>query len=58
MQTGMTAMAGETTPLKSLDARYYTDPEIFAVESSGLLASSWQFADTPLNFRSLVITSL
>ena len=37
-------MAGEMTPLKSLDARYYTDPEIFAVESNGLLASSWQFA--------------
>ena len=37
-------MAGDVTPLKSLDARYYTDPEIFAVESNGLLASSWQFA--------------
>lgn len=31
-------------PLKSLDARYYTDPEIFRSEQSGLLARSWQFA--------------
>ncbi len=28
----------------SLDARYYTDPAIFAHEMQGLLARSWQFA--------------
>jgi phenylpropionate dioxygenase-like ring-hydroxylating dioxygenase large terminal subunit len=33
-----------TVPLKSLEARYYTDPAIFAVEQKGLLARTWQFA--------------
>jgi len=28
----------------SLEARYYTDPAIFAREQSGLLAKTWQFA--------------
>ena len=28
----------------SLDARYYTDPAIFAAEMAGLLTRSWQFA--------------
>ncbi len=28
----------------SLEARYYTDPAIFAAEMNGLLARSWQFA--------------
>lgn len=32
------------TPLRSLDARYYTDPGIFATEQAGLLARTWQFA--------------
>jgi len=32
------------SPLYSLDARYYTDPAIFEVESAGLLRSTWQFA--------------
>ena len=33
-----------TEPLRSLDARYYTDPAIFAIEKLHLLASTWQFA--------------
>ena len=33
-----------TEPLRSLDARYYTDPAIFAIEKQHLLASTWQFA--------------
>ncbi len=32
------------TPVKSLDARYYTDPAIFAQEQQGLLARTWQYA--------------
>ncbi|MEC9265268.1 MAG: aromatic ring-hydroxylating dioxygenase subunit alpha [Pseudomonadota bacterium] len=31
-------------PLRSLDARYYTDPEIFRQERAGLLSKTWQFA--------------
>lgn len=31
-------------PIRSLDARYYTDPQVFAVERTGLLARTWQFA--------------
>ena len=38
------AMATDMNPLLSLDARYYTDPAIFEIESRGLFASSWQFA--------------
>lgn len=30
-------------PIRSLDARYYTDPEVFKLETSGLLARTWQF---------------
>lgn len=33
-----------TEPIRSLAARYYTDPDIFAQEMSGLLARTWQFA--------------
>ncbi|MEM9604859.1 MAG: aromatic ring-hydroxylating dioxygenase subunit alpha [Pseudomonadota bacterium] len=33
-----------TEPLKSLDARYYTDPAVFDNERAGLLARTWQFA--------------
>ena len=29
---------------RSLDARYYTDPQVFEVEQAGLLARTWQFA--------------
>lgn len=41
-----------TSPIHSLDARYYTDPAIFATECTGLLAKTWQFgchqSDIPL----------
>jgi phenylpropionate dioxygenase-like ring-hydroxylating dioxygenase large terminal subunit len=37
-------MKDETPPIRSLDARYYTDPTVFEVEKSGLLARTWQFA--------------
>lgn len=33
-----------TEPVRSLDARYYTDPEIFRIERNGLLKRTWQFA--------------
>ncbi len=32
------------TPIRSLDARYYTDAQVFKAEKSGLLAQTWQFA--------------
>lgn len=32
------------SPVRSLEARYYTDPEIFRLERSGLFARTWQFA--------------
>jgi len=31
-------------PVRSLEARYYTDPAIFEAERAGLLARTWQFA--------------
>ena len=31
-------------PVRSLAARYYTDPAIYAAEQAGLFARSWQFA--------------
>lgn len=31
-------------PVRSLDARYYTDPSVFAAEKAGVLARTWQFA--------------
>jgi len=33
-----------TQAVHSLDARYYTDPQIFAGEQAGLFARTWQFA--------------
>ena len=33
-----------STPTLSLAARYYTDPEVFKLETNGLLARTWQFA--------------
>ena len=33
-----------TGPVRSLAARYYTDPQVFRLESEGLLARTWQFA--------------
>jgi hypothetical protein len=35
---------GLAPPIRSLDARYYTDPQVFEVEKQGLLARTWQFA--------------
>ncbi|NNE80718.1 MAG: aromatic ring-hydroxylating dioxygenase subunit alpha [Silicimonas sp.] len=32
-----------TGPVRSLAARYYTDPEVFRLETEGLLARTWQF---------------
>ncbi|MEM7301406.1 MAG: aromatic ring-hydroxylating dioxygenase subunit alpha [Pseudomonadota bacterium] len=34
----------EHVPVRSLDARYYTDPEVFRLESAGLFRKTWQFA--------------
>lgn len=31
-------------PLRTLDARYYTDPDVFRAEQAGLFARTWQFA--------------
>jgi len=31
-------------PVLSLDARYYTDPVLFAKERHGVLSQTWQFA--------------
>ena len=33
-----------THPTQSLAARYYTDPQVFEVERTGLLSRTWQFA--------------
>jgi len=32
------------TPVRALEARYYTDPAIFEAEEEGLFARTWQFA--------------
>ncbi len=37
-------MNAQGGPVRTLEARYYTDPEIFRIESEGLLARTWQFA--------------
>ena len=34
----------KSQPTKSLDGRYYTDPDIFAQEQQNLFARTWQFA--------------
>ncbi|MEM1315914.1 MAG: Rieske (2Fe-2S) protein, partial [Pseudomonadota bacterium] len=31
-------------PVRTLEARYYTDPAVFEAERAGLLARTWQFA--------------
>lgn len=33
-----------STPTLSLAAKYYTDPQVFLLETNGLLARTWQFA--------------
>ena len=40
----MTEHVKPQIPVRSLEARYYTDPKIFEVENKGLLARTWQFA--------------
>ncbi len=48
-------------PPRPLDARYYTDPEIFRIEQSDLLTRTWQFAghlsqlETPGDYFALEI---
>ncbi len=37
-------MSSVATPVRSLDARYYTDPAVFRVEFEGLFKRTWQFA--------------
>ena len=37
-------MSEPVTLIHSLDARYYTDPDIFKAEQKGLLARTWQYA--------------
>tara|TARA_R110002020_G_scaffold53338_2_gene149264 strand:+ start:3191 stop:4291 length:1101 start_codon:yes stop_codon:yes gene_type:complete len=37
-------LVAPAVPIRSLDARFYTDPEVFKVEQKGLLARTWQFA--------------
>ncbi len=37
-------MAAAPEPVRTLEPRYYTDPELFRREQSGLLARTWQFA--------------
>jgi len=37
-------MSSDALPVRSLQARYYTDPTLFKVEQQGVLARTWQFA--------------
>jgi len=37
-------MIADAAPLRSLEARYYTDPAVFAAEQRGVLARTWQYA--------------
>ena len=37
-------MTANNIPIRSLDARYYTDPEIYKLEQKGLFARTWQYA--------------
>ena len=37
-------MTMHSSPVRALEARYYTDPDIFAAERHGLLARTWQLA--------------
>ena len=34
----------DIVPIRSLEARYYTDPRIYDLERTGVLANTWQFA--------------
>ena len=37
-------VSAKTAPVRALEARYYTDPAIYAIEMAGLLSRTWQFA--------------
>ncbi len=37
-------MSANSPIVRSLDARYYTDPGVFETEKAGVLAETWQFA--------------
>ncbi|MEM9277055.1 MAG: Rieske 2Fe-2S domain-containing protein, partial [Pseudomonadota bacterium] len=37
-------MSETVTLIHSLEAKYYTDPQVFEIENKGLLARTWQFA--------------
>ena len=43
MASSSEAEVSEKGPIRSLNARYYTDRQVFEVESAGLLAQTWQF---------------
>ena len=36
--------AAGSAPMRTLDARYYTDPAVYENEKAGLLSRTWQFA--------------
>ena len=50
----MTDSAPTPEPVRSLEARYYTDPEIFRLEQAGLLARTWQFAGVRTQIKAFV----
>ncbi len=37
-------MKSDVEPVRSLEARYYTDPRVFEIEKTGVLSRTWQFA--------------
>jgi phenylpropionate dioxygenase-like ring-hydroxylating dioxygenase large terminal subunit len=43
MASSSEALGMKQGPIRSLAARYYTDPQVFQVETAGLLAQTWQF---------------
>ncbi|MDH3473470.1 MAG: aromatic ring-hydroxylating dioxygenase subunit alpha [Rhodospirillales bacterium] len=44
MATGEVSDIAATAPERALDARYYTDPEIFALERERIFFRTWQYA--------------
>lgn len=40
----MNDISASPSPIRTLDARFYTDPEILRIERNGILARTWQFA--------------
>ena len=45
-------MKSPDLPIRSLDARYYTDPEVFKQEQQGVLSRTWQFAGHSSSLKS------